>query len=82
MSFGSVDSLGFASIAAWDVPTAQSLLNREGRYDGISVAAKKGTTPAQLVQAIKPLLLAGPAGEGQRQAGQGRRRRTSTTGWR
>jgi putative ABC transport system permease protein len=56
VSFGSVDSLGFASIAAWDVPTAQSLLNREGRYDAISVAAKKGTSPAQLVQAIKPLL--------------------------
>src|SRR5829696_8842205 len=56
VAFGSVDSLGFASIAAWDVPTAQSLLNREGRYDAISVAAKKGTSPAQLVQAIKPLL--------------------------
>ena len=56
VSFGSVDSLGFASIAAWDVPTAQSLLNREGRYDVISVAAKKGTTPAQLVKAIDPLL--------------------------
>src|SRR3954451_23581073 len=59
VSFGSVDSLGFASIAAWDVPTAQTLLNREGRYDAISVAAKKGTTPAQLVQAIKPLLAPG-----------------------
>jgi putative ABC transport system permease protein len=56
VSFGSVDSLGFASIAAWDVPTAQSLLDREGRYDAISVAAKKGTTPAQLVQALKPLV--------------------------
>jgi putative ABC transport system permease protein len=56
VSFGSVDSLGFASIAAWDVPTAQTLLHREGRYDVISVAAKKGTTPAQLVQAIKPLV--------------------------
>ena len=52
----SVDSLGFASIAAWDVKTAQTLLNREGRYDAISVAAKHGTSPAQLVQAIKPLL--------------------------
>ena len=56
MSFGSIDSLGFASIAAWDVSTAQSLLNREGKYDAISVAAKKGTSPTQLVQAIKPLL--------------------------
>jgi len=56
VSFGSIDSLGIASIAAWDVKTAQTLLNREGRYDTISVAAKKGTSPAQLVQAIKPLL--------------------------
>jgi putative ABC transport system permease protein len=56
VSFGSIDSLGFASIAAWDVKTAQTLLNREGRYDGISVAAKHGTSAAQLVRAIKPLL--------------------------
>src|SRR3954462_6257546 len=56
VSFGSVDSLGFASIAAWDVKTAQTLLNREGRYDSISIAAKHGTSSAQLVQAIKPLL--------------------------
>ena len=50
VSFGSVDSLGFASIAAWDVKTAQTLLHREGRYDAISVAAKDGTSPAQLVR--------------------------------
>jgi putative ABC transport system permease protein len=56
MSYGTVDSLGFASIAAWDVKTAQSLLDREGRYDSISVAAKKGTSSAALVRAIKPLL--------------------------
>jgi putative ABC transport system permease protein len=59
MSYGSVDSLGFASIAAWDVKTAQSLLNRAGRYDSISVAAKKGTSSAALVRAVKPLLPAG-----------------------
>jgi putative ABC transport system permease protein len=56
VSYGSTDSLGFASIAAWDVKTAQSLLDREGRYDSISVAAKKGTSSAALVRAIKPLL--------------------------
>jgi putative ABC transport system permease protein len=59
VSFGSIDSLGFASIAAWDVKTAQTLLNREGRYDSISVAAKHGTSSAELVRAIKPLLPAG-----------------------
>jgi len=56
MSYGSVDSLGFASIAAWDTKTAQSRLNREGRYDSLSVAAKKGTSSAALVRSIKPLL--------------------------
>ena len=56
VSFGSVDSLGFASIAAWDVKTAQTLLHREGRFDVISVAAKKGTSTAQLVRSIAPLL--------------------------
>ncbi len=56
VSFGSVDSLGFASIAAWDVKTAQTLLNREGRYDSISVAKKKGTSSRELVKAIAPLL--------------------------
>ena len=39
VSFGDVDSLGFASIAAWDVKTAQTLLDREGRFDSVSIAA-------------------------------------------
>ena len=56
LSYGDVDSLGFASVAAWDVKTAQALLDREGRYDVISVAAKDGTSSAQLVNAIKPLV--------------------------
>ncbi|HEX3279015.1 MAG TPA: ABC transporter permease, partial [Thermoleophilaceae bacterium] len=56
LSYGDVDSLGFASIAAWDVKTAQSLMNRDGRYDVISVAAKDGISSAQLVKAIEPLV--------------------------
>ena len=47
--YGEVDSLGFGSIAVWDVKTAQSLLDREGQYDSISIAAKDGTSPAELV---------------------------------
>ncbi len=56
VSFGSVDSLGLASIAAWDVKTAQTLLGRDGRYDSLSIAAKKGSSPAAVVRAVKPLL--------------------------
>ena len=64
----SVDSLGFASIAAWDVKTAQTLLDREGRYDAISVAAKNGTSPAQLVQRDQAARCPPTSGQGQRQA--------------
>jgi putative ABC transport system permease protein len=56
VSYGDVDSLGFATIAVWDVKTAQTLMDREGRYDRISVGAKDGTSSAQLVKAIEPLL--------------------------
>ena len=55
-SFGDTDSLGFATIAAWDLETAQKVMDREGSFDTISVAAKQGTTPAELVDAIDPLL--------------------------
>jgi putative ABC transport system permease protein len=55
-SFGDVDSLGFASIAAWDVKTAQTLLDREGRFDSISIAAKPGTSAKELVEAVQPLV--------------------------
>jgi putative ABC transport system permease protein len=55
-SFGGVDSLGFGSVAVWDVSTAQSLLDREGRYDTISIAAKAGTPTADLVKAVQPLI--------------------------
>ena len=56
VTFGGVDSLGFASIAAWDVETAQTLLGREGRFDSVSIAAKPGTSATELVDAVKQLV--------------------------
>ena len=56
VSFGSVDSLGFASIAAWDVATAQSLSTVRVASTRSRSPAKDGTTPAQLVRAIDPLI--------------------------
>ena len=73
MSFGGVDSLGFASIAAWDIETAQTLLHREGRFDGISIAAKQGTSAPELAARRQAAAPRHAAGEGQREAGQGRR---------
>ncbi len=54
--FGDVDSLGTATFAIFDLPTAQRLLDREGKVDSISVAAAEGTTPEQLIEEIQPIL--------------------------
>jgi putative ABC transport system permease protein len=53
--FGSVDSLGGATIAIFDTATAQKLLGKDG-YDLIAVSAKQGVSPQSLVDEIKPLL--------------------------
>jgi putative ABC transport system permease protein len=49
-------SSGSATIASLDVPTAQAVLGKAGRFDGISVIAKPGVTPDRLAAEIKPLL--------------------------
>ena len=53
--FGSVDSLGGATVAVFDTKTAQQLLGKDG-YDLIAVSAKPGVSPDSLVREIKPLL--------------------------
>ena len=55
-TFGGVDSLGGATMAIWDLPTAQTLLDKEGRFDSISIAAKEGTSSEELVRAVQPLV--------------------------
>ena len=69
-----MDSLGFASIAAWDVKTAQTLLDREGRFDSVSIAAKPGTSATELVDAVKPLVPTNLEVKDSASAGEGRRR--------
>jgi putative ABC transport system permease protein len=54
--FGDVESLGGATIAVFDVATAQKLLGKEGQYDSIFIAAGPGVSPAKLVDEVKPLL--------------------------
>src|SRR4051794_40054198 len=55
-TFGGLNTLGGATIAIWDLPTAQTLLDKRGRFDGISIAAKDGTSPAELIRAVQPLV--------------------------
>ena len=54
--FGSVDSLGGATFAVFDVPTAQKLLQKENVYDAIAVAARSGVSPERLAAEIRPLI--------------------------
>jgi putative ABC transport system permease protein len=54
--FGSVSSIGSATFAVFDIPTAQELFDKEGQLDGISVAAREGVSPDQLVEEIRPIL--------------------------
>ena len=54
--YGNVDSIGGATFAVFTIPTAQALFDRQNAYDGISAAAKKGTSAQQLVDEIKPIL--------------------------
>src|SRR5204862_8299003 len=54
--FGTVDSIGGATFAVFQVPVAQQLMGKEGQYDSIFLNATSGTTPDQLVADLKPLL--------------------------
>jgi putative ABC transport system permease protein len=53
--FGDVDTIGTASFAVFDVPTAQALHAKDG-FDAIAVAAKSGVSEQQLVERIRPIL--------------------------
>jgi putative ABC transport system permease protein len=55
-TFSSSSSIGASTIAIFDVPTAQHLFDKVGKFDQIQVAAKSGTTPDALVREIRPLL--------------------------
>jgi putative ABC transport system permease protein len=54
--FGDVDSLGGATIAVFDLQTAQQLFGKQGKLDTIRIAAKDGVSGQQLTNRIRPLL--------------------------
>jgi putative ABC transport system permease protein len=56
VEIGGVSSLGGATMAIFDFPTAQRIFHKEGVLDSINVAAKPGTSPTQLAREIKPIL--------------------------
>jgi putative ABC transport system permease protein len=56
VAFGSVDSIGSSTITVFDLPTAQRLFDKQGKFDLIRVGAKEGVTDAELLRQIRPLL--------------------------
>ena len=56
VKFGSVSTIGGATLAGFDLPTAQRLFDMEGKLDEIAVAAKPGVSDAELVADIEAAL--------------------------
>ena len=56
MQFSSGLSIGGATLAGFDLPTAQRLFEKEGQLDEIAVAAKPNTADAQLLREIREIL--------------------------
>jgi putative ABC transport system permease protein len=51
--FGKVSSLGGATMAVFDVPVAQRLLQKDGKLDVVSVAAADGVSAEALAQSLQ-----------------------------
>jgi putative ABC transport system permease protein len=54
--FGGLSSLGGATLAIFDLPTAQRIFHKPGELDSIGIAGKPNVPPAELVAQIQPLL--------------------------
>jgi putative ABC transport system permease protein len=56
VTFGTADNLAGATLAGFDLPTAQSLFNTRGHYDTINILAKPGADNVRLQRAIAKIL--------------------------
>ncbi len=56
VKFGTANNLAGATIAAFDLPTAQSLFNLVGQYDAIDVLTKPGADKASVQRGIAKVL--------------------------
>ncbi len=54
--FGGASSLGGATLAGFDLPTAQALFDKRGMLDQIRAKATAGVTPEQLTAEIRKIL--------------------------
>jgi putative ABC transport system permease protein len=56
VKFGSVSTIGGATLAGFDLPTAQRIFDKEGKLDEIAVAARSGVSDEQLVQELRQII--------------------------
>lgn len=54
--FGSVSTIGGATLSGFSLPTAQSLFGKVGKLDEIALAASAGTTDEQLAANVRAVL--------------------------
>ncbi len=56
VKFGSVSTIGGATLAGFDLRTAQRIFGREGKLDEIAVAAKPGVSDSQVAAELRSVL--------------------------
>ncbi|MDX6264208.1 MAG: putative transport system permease protein, partial [Kribbellaceae bacterium] len=56
VEFGAVSSIGGATLAGFQLPTAQKLFDKPGKLDQILLKAKSGTSSQQLIDAVQKVL--------------------------
>jgi putative ABC transport system permease protein len=56
VKFGGVSTIGGATLAGFDLATAQQLFHKAGKLDQIRVSAKNGVSPAELTAQIRSVL--------------------------
>jgi putative ABC transport system permease protein len=56
IKFGSVSTIGGATLAGFDLATAQRIFGKTGKLDEIAVAASQGVSDAKLLAQIRPIL--------------------------
>ena len=56
VKFGSVSTIGGATLAGFDLPTAQRIFEKQGKLDEIAIAAAPGVSETTLVQDVQKVL--------------------------
>jgi putative ABC transport system permease protein len=56
VTFGDADTVANSTISVFDLKTGQELFDKRGKFDVIRVGANPGTSEAELVRQIEPLL--------------------------